>query len=168
MLFRSVKIVVELDKSKQYIELARKICHTGHVPYENFAWSSRYLEGAILVYLRRNGGLIAPNKPLEGKEEYEMRLESNEEGFEGAYVKDPIPGRYEYVYDLDLTSMYPKIMISLNISPETKVGKIGNWDVEKYLSGELTKIFISGNPYTIEEFHKLIEEQNLKIGRAHV
>lgn len=158
-----VKIVVELDKLKQYIELARKICHTGHVPYENFAWSSRYLEGAILTYLRRNGNRIAPNKPLQGKEEYEQRLEANEEGFEGAYVKDPIPGRYDYVYDLDLTSMYPKIMISLNISPETKVGKIDNWDVEKYLTGELDKLFIAGNPYTIEEFTQLIEEQNLSV-----
>lgn len=158
-----VKIVVELDKLKQYIELARKICHTGHVPYENFAWSSRYLEGAILTYLRRNGGLIAPNKPMEGKEEYEQRLEANEEGFEGAYVKDPIPGRYEYVFDLDLTSMYPKIMISLNISPETKVGKIDNWDVEAYLSGKLEKVFIAGNPYTMDEFHKLLTQQNLSV-----
>ena len=158
-----VKIVVELDKLKQYIELARKICHTGHVPYENFAWSSRYLEGAILTYLRRNGGLIAPNKPMEGKEEYEQRLEANEEGFEGAYVKDPIPGRYEYVFDLDLTSMYPKIMISLNISPETKVGKIDNWNVEDYLSGTLEKVFIAGNPYTMDEFHKLLTQQNLSV-----
>ena len=158
-----VKIVVEIDKKFQYIELARKICHTGHVPYESFAWSSRYLEGAILTYLRRNGNLIAPNKPIDGKEEYEQRIEDNEEGFSGAYVKDPIPGRYEYVFDLDLTSMYPKIIISLNISPETKVGKVDNWDVEKYLGGELTKIFISGNPYTVEEFQKLLNQQNLSV-----
>lgn len=158
-----VKIVVELDKKMKYIDLARQICHTGHVPYENFAWSSRYLEGAILTYMRRNGNLIPPNKPLEGREEYERQVESNEEGFEGAYVKDPIPGRYEYVYDLDLTSMYPKIMISLNISPETKIGKIDNWDVEEYASGKLQKIFIAGNPYTLEEFKELITQQNLSV-----
>ena len=35
--------------------------------------------------------------------------------FTGAYVKDPVPGRYEWVYDLDLTSMYPSIIMSLNI-----------------------------------------------------
>lgn len=158
-----VKLVVELDKKYKYIELARKICHTGHVPYESFAWSSRYIEGAILTYLRRNGGLIAPNKPIEGREEYELQLESNQEGFDGAYVKEPVLGKHKYVYDLDLTSMYPKIIISLNISPETKSGKIDNWDSEKYVTGELQKIFIAGNEYSREEFEKLLREQNLSV-----
>jgi DNA polymerase elongation subunit (family B) len=76
------------------------------------------------MYLRRNGGLIAPNKPAHGREEYEERDEEDEEGFSGAFVKEPVPGRYNWVFDLDLTSMYPNIIISLNISPETKVGKV--------------------------------------------
>jgi len=119
-----VKIVVALDKKLQFIDLARGICHTGHVGYENFGMSSRFLEGAILIYLRRKKQ-VAPNKSLEGRAEYENQLEQNEEGFEGAYVKDPIPGRYDWVFDLDLTSMYPNIIISLNISPETLYKKPG-------------------------------------------
>lgn len=158
-----VKIVVALDKKFQFIELARQICHIGHVPYESFVMSSRYIEGAILTYLRRNGGLIAPNKPINGREEYEKQVEENEEGFSGAFVKEPIPGRYDWIFDLDLTSMYPNILISLNISPETKVGKIDNWDVKKYLTDELDKIFISGNSYTIDEFKKLIEQEQLSV-----
>lgn len=118
-----VKIVVAIDKKTQFIDLARSICHTGHVAYEQFGTSSRYLEGSILMYLRRKGR-VAPNKPIDGRDQYEQRLEDGEEGFEGAYVKSPIPGRYEWVYDLDLTSMYPNIIISLNISPETKVGVV--------------------------------------------
>lgn len=118
-----VQIVVAIDQKLQFIDLARRICHTGHVGYENFGMSSRYLEGAILVYLRRKG-LVAPNKPVEGREEYEQQHDSGEEGFEGAYVKNPVAGRYEWVFDLDLTAMYPNIIISLNISPETKVGVV--------------------------------------------
>lgn len=125
-----VRIVYALDKKRQFIELARTLCHVGHVPYENFHMSSRYLDGAILMYLKRNGGLIAPNKPARGVEEYEDQLESDEEGFSGAYVKEPTPGMYDWVFDLDLTSMYPNIIISLNISPETKVGKIDKVDIE--------------------------------------
>jgi DNA polymerase elongation subunit (family B) len=56
-----VKIVVALDKKLQFIDLARGICHTGHVGYENFGMSSRFLEGAILIYLRRKKQ-VAPNK----------------------------------------------------------------------------------------------------------
>ena len=118
-----VEIMVAIDKKLQFIELARAICHKGHVPYECYDRSSRFIEGAILMFLRRNGQ-VAKNKPVDGKEEYENREDSDEQGFEGAYVKEPIPGRYDWVFDLDLTSMYPNIVISLNLSPETKVAVI--------------------------------------------
>lgn len=157
-----VKIVVALDKKLQFIDLARGICHTGHVGYENFGMSSRFLEGAILIYLRRKKQ-VAPNKSLEGRAEYENQLEQNEEGFEGAYVKDPIPGRYDWVFDLDLTSMYPNIIISLNISPETKVGKVDNWNVEEYVKNGLNNIYISGNPYTPSDFKSMLSENNFSI-----
>lgn len=157
-----VKIVVALDKKLQFIDLARGICHTGHVSYEQFGTSSRYLEGAILIYLRRQGK-VAPNKPIEGREEYEQRLEDNEEGFEGAYVKDPVPGRYDWVFDLDLTSMYPNIIISLNISPETKIGKAENWNAEEFVRGNLQTVNLSGQPYNAEDFRKMLEENNFSI-----
>ena len=89
-----VKIVVALEKKLQFIEQARAICHKGHVPYDCFTMSSRFIEGAILMYLRRKGQ-VAKNKPLDGREEYEQRMEDGEEGFEGAYVKPPVPGRYD-------------------------------------------------------------------------
>ena len=157
-----VKIVVALDKKLQFIDLARGICHTGHVGYENFGMSSRFLEGAILIYLRRKKQ-VAPNKSLEGRAEYENQLEQNEEGFEGAYVKDPIPGRYDWVFDLDLTSMYPNIIISLNISPETKVGKVDNWNVEEYVKNGLNNLYISGTPYTPTDFKSMLTENNFSI-----
>ena len=157
-----VKIVVALDKKLQFIDLARRICHTGHVGYEQFGTSSRYLEGAILMYLRRKGR-VAPNKPLEGREEYEQRLEDGEEGFEGAYVKPPVPGRYDWVFDLDLTSMYPNIIISLNISPETKIAKVENWNAEEFVRGKLTEVILSGQKYSAQEFSEMLSQNNLSV-----
>jgi DNA polymerase elongation subunit (family B) len=158
-----VKIIVALDKKLKFIDLARNICHVGHVPYDNFHMSSRYLDGATLIYLKRNGGLISPNKPAEGKEEYTERLEEGEEGFSGAFVKEPVPGRYNWVFDLDLTSMYPNIIISLNISPETKVGKIENYSLEKRIKGETTMYEIGQTNYTPDEFEELVEKSNYSI-----
>lgn len=157
-----VKIVVALDKKLQFIDLARRICHTGHVGYEHFGTSSRYLEGAILIYLRRQGR-VAPNKPLEGREEYEQRLEDGEEGFEGAYVKPPVPGRYDWVFDLDLTSMYPNIIISLNISPETKIAKVENWNAEDFVRGKLTEVILSGQKYSAQDFNEMLVQNNLSV-----
>ncbi len=157
-----VKIVVALDKKLQFIDLARRICHTGHVGYEQFGTSSRYLEGAILMYLRRQGR-VAPNKPLEGRDEYEQRLEEGEEGFEGAFVKDPVPGRYNWVFDLDLTSMYPNIIISLNISPETKIAKVENWNAEDFVRGKLSEVILSGQKYSAQEFSEMLIQNNLSV-----
>jgi DNA polymerase elongation subunit (family B) len=118
-----VEIMVAIDNKLKLIDLVRAICHKGHVPYECYDRSSRFIEGAILMYLRRNNQ-VAKNKPIGGREQYANQQDSDEQGFEGAYVKEPVPGRYEWVFDLDLTSMYPNIVISLNISPETKVAVV--------------------------------------------
>lgn len=158
-----VKIVVALDQKLQFIDLARSICHVGHVPYESFHMSSRYLDGATLMYLRRNGGLIAPNKPSQGREEYAERMEEGEEGFSGAYVKEPVPGRYNWVFDLDMTSMYPRIIISLNISPETKVAKLEGFDMEKYVAGTIFNFKVGQVDYTKDDFEELIIQKRYSI-----
>ena len=48
------------------------------------------------------------------------------EEYAGGYLKDPIPGLYEWVIDLDFTSLYPSIIRSLNMGLETLVGRIVN------------------------------------------
>lgn len=140
---QDVRIVVELDKKLQLIELVRGICHIGHVPYEDYFMSSRFLEGTIVTYLHRKG-IIVTDKPADAQEKMEA-LDRGEEGFIGAFVKEPTPGLYDWVYSLDLQSLYPSILMSLNISPETKVGKVLNWDVEKHNKKEIVA-------YVVEEF----------------
>ena len=147
-----VEIVVELDEKLQFIDLCRGICHAGHVPYEDFVYSSKYLEGALLTYLRRRN-LVAHNKPADRRERMEALKERGDDKFIGAYVKAPIVGKYDWVYDLDLTSLYPSIIMTLNISPETKVAKIHNWDANKFIKGEI-------DTYTIGD--DTIKKENLK------
>jgi DNA polymerase elongation subunit (family B) len=120
-----VELIVELDKKLKFLELVRGICHKGHVPYEDIFMSSRYLEGAILTFIKRKN-LVATNKPIKV-----MGTR-----FSGAYVKDPKRGLSKWIFDLDLTSLYPSIIMSLNISPETKFAKINNWNAEEYVNGE--------------------------------
>jgi DNA polymerase elongation subunit (family B) len=121
-----VVIVKALDDKLKFIDLARGVAHLGHVPYEDVYYSSRYLEGAILVYMR-DIGVVAPNKKFGAK------INKDGDKFSGAYVKDPIPGRYNWVYDLDLTSMYPSVIMSINISPEMKLGKLVGWDSKEFI-----------------------------------
>ena len=157
-----VKIVVELDKKYDFIYLAQTVCHKGHVPYEWFQMSSRFIDGAILMYLKRNN-LIAPNKPVGGREEYDEMEKNDEDGFTGAYVKEPIPGLYDWIYSADITSLYPSVIMSLNISPETKIGKIENWDRKLYDSGQMNTISTGTQAYSLKDFRKMIDNYTFSI-----
>jgi DNA polymerase elongation subunit (family B) len=142
---RDVEIIVELEKKLKFIELTITICHLCHTDYEQIYLSTMLNEGAILTYLKRKG-IVSPNKPTtmnpalkdlsvkKAKWEYEQGNITKEEleeiiflaEYAGGYLKDPIPGLYEWVIDLDFTSLYPSIIRSLNMGIETLVGRVVN------------------------------------------
>ena len=140
-----VEIVKALDQKFKLLDLARAVSHLGRIPYEEVYFSSRYIEGAMLVYLR-SLSLVAPSKGAN------VTYDGSEGRFAGAYVKAPIPGRYDWVFDLDLTSMYPSIIMSLNMSPETKIGKINGWDAEEFIRGEEKHYSVEKGGKTIRTF----------------
>jgi DNA polymerase elongation subunit (family B) len=120
---RDVEIIIELEKKFKFIELTVAICHLCHVPYEMIYLSTVLNDGAILTYLKRQG-VVSPNKPTTTN----PALKDIQEEYAGGYLKDPVPGLYEWVIDLDFTSLYPSIIRSLNIGIETFVGRIVNKD----------------------------------------
>jgi len=147
-----------LDKKLQYIDLVRGIAHVGHVPYEDFVYSSKYLEGAMLTYLKHIGGVVAPNKPADRQEKMQELKDSGEKGFIGAFVKDPVPGRYDWMYDLDLTSLYPSIIMTLNISPETKIAKIEDWNAEDFNRGKKDEYIVGGEKVSKEKLKAFLDK----------
>ena len=162
-----VDLVVAMDEKLQFIELCRAVCHAGYVPYEDYIYSSKWLEGACLGYLKKKG-LVATNKPKDRKERMQALRDNNEEKFIGAYVKEPIVGKYDWIYDLDLTSLYPSIIMTLNISPETKIGKIQNWDAEENIRGVEKVYKLVGNDgdtyeYSTQELKEVIKDSNLGV-----
>ena len=159
---RDVRILVELDKKLDFIEIARGIAHLGHVPYEDINMSSRWLEGAILVYLKKIG-VVAPNKPPRPKK-------FSDDKFTGAYVQEPQAGKHKWVYDLDITSMYPSVIRSLNVSPETKIGKVTGWNEEEFINKSKEKTYTMLNKnnkemgkMTKQELQKYFDEASVSI-----
>jgi DNA polymerase elongation subunit (family B) len=129
-----VDLIVDMDDKLQLLNLARTICHKGHVPYEDVYFASKYLDGAAIVDLKRNG-FVAPNKQFRFVED-----ETTADALAGAYVMAPVPGLYKWIYDLDLTSLYPSIIMTANISPETKIAVIKDWNQECLLSPTATQV----------------------------
>lgn len=76
------------------------------------------------------------NKVLIRKKEVE-----EDKTYEGAFVKDPIPGLYEWVVAYDFASLYPTTMRQFNISPETYLGKRNDLDGEDYIRTATGAVF---------------------------
>ena len=158
---QDVRLIKKLDDKLDFIGIAQGLAHLGHVPYENVFMSSRYLEGAILVYLKKNN-IVAPNKPKKFNK-------SNQEKFVGAFVQEPQRGKHDWVYDLDITSMYPSCIMSLNISPETKLGKIEGWNPEEFLKKDNKKTYsITHNSkvlgrYTESELKRMLDNEQVSV-----
>jgi DNA polymerase elongation subunit (family B) len=144
---RDVEILIELEKKFKFIELTIAICHLCHVPYEQIYLSTALNDGAILTYLKRQG-IVSPNKPTTIR----PALYDIKEEYAGGYLKDPVPGLYEWVIDLDFTSLYPSIIRSLNIGIETYIGRIVNRD--KY-----------DNNWTLDDLKGMDHEQLITIER---
>lgn len=151
---RDVEIIVELENRMKFIELTITIAHLCHTEYEAIYFSTMLNEGAILTYLKRKG-IVSPNKPTT----YNPALRTLQEEYAGGYLKDPTPGLYEWVIDLDFTSLYPSIIRSLNMGIETLVGRIVNKD--KYDNQWSLKELKSMNPDQIIYIEKVKKDRSL-------
>jgi DNA polymerase elongation subunit (family B) len=66
---------------------------------------------------------------------HQRNEEIKDRQIEGAYVHEPVPGKYDWVVSFDATSLYPSIIMQYNLSPETKViGRQKNITVDSLIS----------------------------------
>ena len=112
--FVDVEILKLLDEKLQYLALTRNISHKGKHNYEEVYASSKTQDGAISAYLISQG-MIPPSKD---------KFAITKKNYAGGYLFCPTAGLYKYMFDEDLTSLYPSIIMSLNVGKETYMGRI--------------------------------------------
>ena len=103
--FRDVEILVELDKKLEYLSLVKNLSHKGKHNYSEVYANTKTQDGAISAYLLSQK-IIPPAKE---------RQQFSKKNYAGGYLFCPKAGIYNYIYDLDLTSLYPSIIMTLNI-----------------------------------------------------
>ena len=125
--------------------------------------------------------------PAKKEEKKEVKKETKKDSkFAGAFVKEPVPGKYDWVVSFDATSLYPSIIMQYNLSPETMVvGYTKDVTVERlmkydYNLDDLKEVdyCMAANGFTYkrdkqglfpEIVQKLFDDRkSYKIGRAHV
>jgi len=103
-----VELVDRLEDKMKLIELALTLAYDAKVNYEDVFYQVRMWDTIIYNYLKGRGIVIPPKEKSDKNEKYA-----------GAYVKEPIPGKYDWVVSFDLNSLYPHLIMQYNISPET-------------------------------------------------
>jgi len=123
-----VELVDRLEDKMKLIELALTMAYDAKVNYEDVFYQVRMWDTIIYNYLKRRNIVIPPKNRSNKNDKYA-----------GAYVKEPIPGKYDWVVSFDLNSLYPHLIMQYNISPETLLDtRHPSVTVDKILEEDIT------------------------------
>ena len=123
-----VELVDRLEDKMKLIELALTMAYDAKVNYNDVFYQVRMWDNIIYNYLKKTNVVIPPK--VGG---------NKDEKYAGAYVKEPIPGKYDWVVSFDLNSLYPHLIMQYNISPETLLDeRHPTATVDRILSEELS------------------------------
>ena len=123
-----VELVDKLEDKMRLLELAVTMAYDAKVNFEDVYSQVRTWDTLIYNYLKEKNICVPPRQESEKNDKYA-----------GAYVKEPIPGLYDWVVSFDLNSLYPHLIMEYNISPETLVPtRYPSISVDKILDGEIS------------------------------
>ena len=123
-----VELVDRMEDKMKLIELAITMAYDAKVNYNDVFYQVRMWDAIIYNYLKKRNIVIPPKERSDKDAKYA-----------GAYVKEPIPGKYDWVVSFDLNSLYPHLIMQYNISPETlRETRHPSVTVDKILNQELT------------------------------
>ena len=123
-----VELVDRLEDKMKLIELAIVMAYDAKANYADIFSQVRMWDTIIYNYLKKRNIVIPPKERSSKSEKYA-----------GAYVKEPIPGKYDWVVSFDLNSLYPHLIMQYNISPETLLDtRHPSVTVDKILDEDIT------------------------------
>ena len=123
-----VNLVDSLEDKMKLIELAVTMAYDAKVNLEDVYSQVRMWDTLIYNDLKHRNIVVPPRITTKKDDKYA-----------GAYVKEPIPGSYDWVVSFDLNSLYPHLIMQYNISPETLLDeRHPTVTVERILNEEVT------------------------------
>jgi len=118
-------LIEDMEEASGLIALAMLIAYKAGANYTDAFGTIRVWTSMIERFLWKKG-IVPPA----------MSFENEKVKYAGGYVKEPVPGLYEWVCSFDLASMYPNLTIQYNISPDTiQPTMITGMSVESCLDG---------------------------------
>ena len=151
---QDVRLLTKLEDKLKYTELIKMLAYVGLTSFEAAMGSLSVINGATAVRARQRNQFVPSF----------IRNEDTGKN-PGAYVGEPLKGFQENIISFDANSLYPNVMISLNMSPETKVGKIedkNNTDIViRHVNGQVFNI-------SHQKFVEFCKKEEIAISKANV
>lgn len=141
---RDVESLVKLDEKFKFIAMVNLMAHENTSLFQNILGTVRYVETGITNRVHHVHKKIVADK----------RIMTDGEKVEGAIVLSPNVGLHDWLGSIDIKSLYPNTIVSLNISPETFIGQFScgeaDWrgiiDMDEHLH---TLVFDDGENLTM-------------------
>jgi len=151
---QDVNLLVKLEAKLRYLELLRMMAYAGCTTFEAALGTLSVVTGLCAIKARSKNLKIPTfiREDTGGKNE-------------GAYVGEPQRGFQEHIISFDANSLYPNVMITLNISPETKIGKI-----EEVTDDKITIHHVNGQSFSLtpKNFSAFIDKEQIAISKAKI
>jgi DNA polymerase elongation subunit (family B) len=143
-----VRLVDRLDDKMKLLELAFTMAYDAKVNYEDVYSQVRMWDNIIFIYLDKQKIAIPPKQKSFKDSQYA-----------GAYVKEPIPGMYDWVVSFDLNSLYPHLIMQYNLSPETLLPRRSSVNVDMLLDKDCDTSDLVGETMCANGTHYTTKEQ---------
>jgi DNA polymerase, archaea type len=111
-----VQLMYDIECKNPFLSAHRDICAAGMCSVDDL-YVSRKIDNFILKQAQEDNEYHFKTVEFQSAEE----MEEIDESYEGAFVFPPIVGRHKNVRVVDFASLYPNVINTLNISPDTLI-----------------------------------------------
>lgn len=127
---RDVECLLGFEQKLGYVQLANIMYHEATGAFSNINGTIRLAEYSIINYCHYNLNVIVGDCPSTGQQRggfggptFDDNGDEIDKTAEGAYVLEPKVGMHQWIGSIDINSLYPSAIRSINISPERVIGQ---------------------------------------------
>lgn len=158
---RDTEILHGLEDRLGYVELANQMMHMSTGLFKHVTGTLKLAELATINYCHHTlGGLIVND----------VHVPENDGQIKGAYVLDPKIGMHDWIGSVDINSLYPSAIRSINISPETIRGQFiaEVRAAEEIAKGSLVPLILElengqQEQYTADEWRTILKDRKWSV-----
>jgi len=121
-------LLYKLDKKLKFIDLANTIAHENTVLIPKTMGAVAVTEQAIINESHERGFVVPDKKRI---------AEDEDTSAAGAYVAYPKKGLHKWIGSVDINSLYPSALRSLNMAPETVIGQLRPTLTDAYIQDKM-------------------------------